>query len=71
MNFVFHMIIYGFAWMTAIQWLISWSNVLGLFPVMGQPMTWISQANSHLIFFALPSLAFVMIARQGDRSDRF
>lgn len=67
MNFVFCMIIYGFAWMTGIQWLISWSNVLGLFPVMGQPMTWISQANSHLIFFALPSLAFVVIARQGTK----
>jgi len=69
MNFVFRMIIYGFAWMTAIQWLISWSNVLGLFPVMGQPMTWISQANSHLIFFALPSLAFVMMVRQGDEGS--
>jgi len=29
--------------------------------VMGQPMTWISQANSHLLFFELPSLAFIMI----------
>ena len=62
MNQIFSLIIYGFVWMTAIQWFISWSNVLGLFPVMGQPMTWISQANSHLIFFALPSLAFVMLA---------
>ncbi|ETR66000.1 MAG: rod shape determining protein RodA [Candidatus Magnetoglobus multicellularis str. Araruama] len=70
MKFVFCMMIYGFAWMTGIQWLISWSNVLGLFPVMGQPMTWISQANSHLIFFALPSLAFVMIARQGGMGVR-
>ena len=61
MKYIFSMIIYGFVWMTGIQWFISWSNVLGLFPVMGQPMTWISQANSHLLFFALPSLAFIMI----------
>ena len=66
MKYIYRLIIYGFVWMTAIQWFIAWSNVLGLFPVMGQPMTWISQANSHLIFFALPSLAFAMIVSPND-----
>jgi len=66
---IFILIIHGFVWMTGIQWLISWSNVLGLFPVMGQPMTWISQANSHLIFFALPSLAFAIIVGHSQHED--
>ena len=58
---IFSLIIFGFVCMLIIQLLISWSNVFGLFPVMGQPMTWFSQANSHLLFFALPSAAFTLI----------
>ena len=60
-NKITSLIIYGFGLMLTIQWLISWSNVLGLLPVMGQPMTWISQANSHLLFFALPQVVFTLI----------
>ncbi len=53
--------IYGLAWMQAAHWLIAWSNTLGLLPVMGQPMTWLSAGNSHLLGFALPTLALALI----------
>lgn len=45
--------LYGLAWMHIAHWLISWGNTLGLLPVMGQPMTWLTAGNSHLIGFAL------------------
>jgi len=51
----------GFAWMHVLHWSIAWSNALGLLPVMGQPMTWISSANSHILFFALPALMITML----------
>ena len=35
------------------HWLISWGNTLGLLPVMGQPMTWLTAGNSHIVGFAL------------------
>jgi len=39
-----------------IQWTISWCNTLGLLPVMGQPMTWLSAGNSHLFTVGLVTL---------------
>lgn len=36
------------------QMTLSWSNMLGLLPVVGQPMTFISLGASHHLFFALP-----------------
>jgi len=35
--------------------------VLGLLPVMGQPMTWLAAGNSHLLLFAYPALAFALL----------
>lgn len=58
---VFSIVLFGIAWMFAVHWFISWGNILGLLPVMGQPMTWVSAANSHLLFFALPSLYFALV----------
>jgi cell division protein FtsW (lipid II flippase) len=55
-------ILYGLAWMQLLHWLISWGNVLGLLPIMGQPMTWLSSANSHLLAIALPSVLLVLFA---------
>lgn len=55
-------ILYGLAWMQLLHWLISWGNVLGLLPIMGQPMTWLSSGNSHLIAIALPSVALSLIS---------
>ncbi len=59
---VLELLLRGPAWMHITRWAIAWSNALGLLPVMGQPMTWISAANSHLIFFALPALVLGMMA---------
>ncbi len=53
--------LYGLAWLFAAHWLIAWGNILGLLPVMGQPMTWLSAGNSHLLLFAFPGLAFALI----------
>lgn len=49
------------AWMHAIHWSIAWCNTLGLLPVMGQPMTWLSAGNSHLLGFALPTLTIALV----------
>jgi cell division protein FtsW (lipid II flippase) len=45
--------LYLLAWMQATHWLISWGNTLGVLPVMGQPMTWLTAGTSHLLFFGL------------------
>jgi cell division protein FtsW (lipid II flippase) len=44
------------------HWLISWGNVLGLLPIMGQPMTWISSGNSHLLALGLPTVLLALLA---------
>jgi cell division protein FtsW (lipid II flippase) len=53
--------LFGLAWMHAIHWSIAWSNTLGLLPVMGQPMTWLSAGNSHLLGFTLPCLTIALM----------
>jgi cell division protein FtsW (lipid II flippase) len=53
--------LYGLAWMHAVHWAIAWCNTLGLLPVMGQPMTWLSAGNSHLMGFALLSLVIALV----------
>ncbi len=58
----------GLSWMHITHWIIAWSNALGLLPVMGQPMTWISAANSHMIFFGLPTLVLGMTAGENITS---
>jgi cell division protein FtsW (lipid II flippase) len=56
------LVVFFLAWMHIIHWSISWANVLGLLPVMGQPMTWISSANSHMLFVGFPTVVFAMIS---------
>ncbi len=58
----------GLAWMHAAHFAVSWSNALGLLPVMGQPMPWISSANSHILLFALPTLFWALIPREEVRN---
>lgn len=36
------------------QVVLGWGNVLGLTPIMGQPMSFVSLGASHHLFFALP-----------------
>jgi cell division protein FtsW (lipid II flippase) len=55
-------VIYGGACMYAAHWLISWGNVLGLLPVMGQPMTWVTAGTSHLVFFAMFTLTIALVS---------
>ena len=40
------------------QLLLSWGTNLGILPVMGQPMSFLSSGGSHLFFFLLPLLSF-------------
>lgn len=56
--------LYGLAWMQAFHWLIAWGNALGVLPIMGQPMTWVSSGNSHLLAVALPTLVLALLAGQ-------
>jgi hypothetical protein len=46
----------------ALQWGIAWSNVLGLLPVMGQPMTFLAAGTSHHLGMALPCTLTILIA---------
>ncbi|SNZ20111.1 hypothetical protein [Cohaesibacter gelatinilyticus] len=48
-------LILGSCFLFVLQWILSWGNVFGLLPIMGQPMTWTSAATSHHLFMALPA----------------
>ena len=38
--------------------LLAWGTNLAMFPIMGQPMSFLSAGGSHLLFFICPLLAF-------------
>jgi cell division protein FtsW len=42
--------------------LLSWGTNLAIFPIMGQPMSFLSAGGSHLLFFLCPLLAFSAIS---------
>jgi len=44
--------------------LLSWGTNLAIFPIMGQPMSFLSAGGSHLLFFICPLLAFTAISAQ-------
>ncbi|MBQ5949906.1 FtsW/RodA/SpoVE family cell cycle protein, partial [Massilia sp. ST3] len=44
--------------------LLSWGTNLAMFPIMGQPMSFLSSGGSHLLFFICPLLAFGMASVQ-------
>lgn len=56
------MAVFGVATLMGLHWLIAWSNVLGLLPVMGQPMSLTAAATSHHLFTILPALILVILA---------
>lgn len=62
MGVVLGYVLYGIACMYTAHWVISWGNTLGLLPVMGQPMTWVTSGTSHLLFFAMFGLAIALIS---------
>jgi cell division protein FtsW len=48
------------------HFLLSWGTNLAIFPVMGQPMSFLSAGGSHLLFFICPLLA---VGVASDRID--
>lgn len=52
----------GAAGIVTAQILLAWGNVLGFFPIMGQPMTFVSFGASHHLGVALPFAALTMTA---------
>jgi cell division protein FtsW len=44
--------------------LLSWGTNLAIFPIMGQPMSFLSAGGSHLLFFICPLLAFGSFSAQ-------
>ena len=44
--------------------LLSWGTNLAIFPIMGQPMSFLSAGGSHLLFFICPLLAFNALSAQ-------
>ena len=54
-------ILFGLTWVHLLHWIISWGNVLGLMPIMGQPMTWLSAGNSHLVAIGMITLILAIL----------
>ena len=50
--------------------LLSWGTNLAIFPVMGQPMSFLSAGGSHLLFFICPLLALVAASAQSLEETR-
>ena len=46
------------------HFLLSWGTNFAIFPVMGQPMSFLSAGGSHLLFFICPLLAFGIASDQ-------
>jgi cell division protein FtsW len=46
------------------HFLLSWGTNLAIFPIMGQPMSFLSAGGSHLLFFLCPLLTFGAISAQ-------
>jgi hypothetical protein len=61
----------GAALLFVLQWSLSWSNVLGLLPVMGQPMTWLAYATSHHLFLALPCILVFVVGLRYAGMDQY
>ncbi|MDL2357739.1 MAG: FtsW/RodA/SpoVE family cell cycle protein [Pseudomonadota bacterium] len=50
--------------------LLSWGTNLAIFPIMGQPMSFLSAGGSHLLFFICPLLAFSAISAQSFEENQ-
>ena len=56
----------GGAALLGAHFLVSWGTNLGFLPVMGQPMSLLSAAGSHLVLFVLPVVALAVAVEEGD-----
>ncbi|MER2528490.1 MAG: FtsW/RodA/SpoVE family cell cycle protein, partial [Candidatus Competibacter denitrificans] len=54
----------GGAALLGAHFLVSWGTNLGFLPVMGQPMSLLSAAGSHLVLFVLPIIALAVAAEE-------
>jgi cell division protein FtsW (lipid II flippase) len=61
-RYLLSILLFGTATLFVIQWILAWSNSLGLLPVMGQPMTWLSSGTSHHLLMALPCAITILLA---------
>ncbi|MFC5458807.1 FtsW/RodA/SpoVE family cell cycle protein [Massilia niabensis] len=52
------------------HFLLSWGTNLAFFPIMGQPMSFLSAGGSHLLFFIFPLLAFAAAGAPVDGGAR-
>jgi cell division protein FtsW (lipid II flippase) len=64
-------VLFGSVTLFALHWTISWSNALGLFPVMGQPMSWLSAGVSHQILMVFPCVIAMIVALRYGRFVAF
>ena len=48
--------------------LLSWGTNLAIFPIMGQPMSFLSAGGSHLLFFICPLLGFSALSAPVEES---
>jgi cell division protein FtsW len=51
------------------HFLLSWGTNLAIFPVMGQPMSFLSAGGSHLLFFLCPLLTFSAISAPSSEGE--
>jgi cell division protein FtsW len=51
------------------HFLLSWGTNLAIFPVMGQPMSFLSAGGSHLLFFICPLLAVCVASENAARAQ--
>jgi len=54
-----------------LHWSIALSNALGELPVMGQPMTLISSANSHIVFMVTPIVVTLLLMFRLSNPNEF
>ncbi|MBZ2207477.1 FtsW/RodA/SpoVE family cell cycle protein [Massilia sp. R798] len=52
------------------HFILSWGTNLAIFPVMGQPMSFLSAGGSHLLFFICPLLIFGAVSAQSLEESR-
>jgi cell division protein FtsW len=56
--------LYGGAALLVAHFVVSWGANLGFLPVMGQPMSLLSAAGSHLTLFVLPIVALAVAVEE-------
>lgn len=59
-----------FSIVQGLHFVISWGNVFGFTPVVGQPMSWISLGTSHALFFAGPGILLALAAGAVTQAGR-